>query len=289
MSRDSYQTLYSLPARFLAWCGAKFSDSFAGKVIGLFFSSIRHFWVNSRKGGKATNSLLLNQIYFTGVEAVPLVLLIAWLFGTVVVMQALTVMPKVGFGGFFGNIMVIVIIRELGPVLTAFIVTGRTGAALATFVGNMKVNSEVDSLESMGINSVRYLVMPAVVGAMVGMVCLSALFSAVAITCGFGFAKLAIYFLNMSADIDAAIFFNEIFAAMKITDVVMMIVKPLVFGIIISTLACYNGLKLTTDPRKVPVAAGQTVVSSYALILIADVLLSAFYLGQYARQLQGVI
>lgn len=289
MRRDTYQSLYSAPSRWLAKLGGRLVESSAGKILYLFLSSISHFWNTSRKGGKATNNLLLNQIFFTGVEAIPLVILIGWLLGTVVVMQALTVMPKVGFGGFFGSIMVIVIVRELGPLLTAFIVTGRTGAALATFVGNMKVNSEVDSLESLGINSVRYLVMPAVIGAMVAMVCLNAVFCAVAVLCGLGFAKLAIWLMNMPTALDAGIFFNEIFSAMQVTDVVMLVVKPLIFGTIISTLACYNGLKLTNDTRKVPVAAGQTVVSSYALILIADVLLSSLYLGQYMRQLQGVI
>ena len=289
MRRDPYQSLYSLPGRALAFVGRLFSESSFGSAFRLFLESIRLAVESRRKGFSATNQLFVSQIYFTGVEAIPLIALIAALFGTVVVMEAITVMPKVGFGGFFGNIMVIVVVRELGPVLTALLVTGRSGAALATMIGNMKVNSEVDALESLGINSVSYLVMPAVLGAMVAMFCLNVIFSAVAVIFGFFCAKGAVALLHLPISMDWSYFIDDFIGAMSLTDIVMTAVKPVVFGAIISTLACWNGLRIPLDARKVPVAAGRTVVTSYATVILADLLLSAFYLGQYYRQLQGVL
>ncbi|MBP5350458.1 MAG: ABC transporter permease [Fibrobacterales bacterium] len=289
MRIDPHRSFYAPAARALERLGTLFSRSGFGSAVSLFARLLRLFAESVRRGHQATNQLLVSQIYFTSVEAVPLIALVAALLGTVVVMQALTVMPKVGFGGFFGNIMVIVIIRELGPLFTAFLVTGRSGAALATLIGNMKVDSEVDALESLGIDSVRYLAMPAVIGMMVGMFCLNTVFWSVAVFAGFLFAKASIVLLQIQVNMDLRVFMGEIVGAMGLPDIVMSVVKPVVFGAIISTLACWNGLRIPRDARKVPVATGRTVVVSYVMVILADLLLGAFYLGQYYRQLKGVI
>ena len=276
MRIDPHRSFYAPAARALERLGTLFSRSGFGSAVSLFARLLRLFAESVRRGHQATNQLLVSQIYFTSVEAVPLIALVAALLGTVVVMQALTVMPKVGFGGFFGNIMVIVIIRELGPLFTAFLVTGRSGAALAT-------------LESLGIDSVRYLAMPAVIGMMVGMFCLNTVFWSVAVFAGFLFAKASIVLLQIQVNMDLRVFMGEIVGAMGLPDIVMSVVKPVVFGAIISTLACWNGLRIPRDARKVPVATGRTVVVSYVMVILADLLLGAFYLGQYYRQLKGVI
>ncbi len=185
MRKDPHHPLYSWPSRAVSRVGWLFSNSNPGRILKLFLSAVSIFVESIDKQHRATNQQLLNQIYFTGFQAIPLVAGIAAAFGTVVMVQALTVMPKVGFGGFFGQLMVVVVVRELGPVLTAFLVAGRTGSALATYIGNMKVESEIDALESLGIPALRFLVMPAVIGAMIAMVCLNAIFSATAIGAGF--------------------------------------------------------------------------------------------------------
>ena len=103
MRIDPHRSFYAPAARALERLGTLFSRSGFGSAVSLFARLLRLFAESVRRGHQATNQLLVSQIYFTSVEAVPLIALVAALLGTVVVMQALTVMPKVGFGGFFGG------------------------------------------------------------------------------------------------------------------------------------------------------------------------------------------
>jgi len=93
-------------------------------------------------------------------------------------------MPKFGVSAYFGNILIRVVIRELGPFFTSFVVIGRSGSALATFIGNMRVSKEISALEVMGVDPVRFLIMPAFVAMVVSMVCLSVYFDIIAIIGG---------------------------------------------------------------------------------------------------------
>src|ERR671936_140218 len=107
-----------------------------------------------------------------------------------VITRAGTQLPKVGAGGLLGNIIVVVVIRELGPLLTAFIVVGRSGTAVTTELGIMRVGQEAAALEHMGIRLMEFLVMPRLVGIIVSMLCLTLYFDAVAVLGGFMVAKV---------------------------------------------------------------------------------------------------
>lgn len=103
---------------------------------------------------------LVNQVLFTGVDALIIVGLIALSCGITIAVQATTNMPQIGASEYFGTIMVISVIRELGPFFTSLVVIGRSGAALAAYIGNMRVAKEISALEVMGINLNHFLVMP---------------------------------------------------------------------------------------------------------------------------------
>ena len=100
---------------------------------------------------------VVNQILFTGVDALLIVGLIALCCGVIISVQAMTTMPKFGASGYFGSVMVIRVVRELGPFLTALIVAGRSGAALAAYIGNMRVTKELAALTVMGISPIQFI------------------------------------------------------------------------------------------------------------------------------------
>ncbi len=280
----------SPPARWLDSLGRAFLRSHVGQLALLFLRSLLVL-VLDRRRWRVDLRQIIGQTYFTGIESLPLVFLVGTVFGVVVIVEALTVVPKVGFGNFFGSLMVIVVIRELGPILTAFLLAGRSGSALATYIGSMKVESEVDALETMGIDPVRYLVMPALVGGMLASFLANALFSISAIGAGFLVAKALVAVADsfFSVQLDWAVFSQSILDALRPMDFVMAVVKPLVFAAIITTNACLHASNVQNDVREVPKATSRSVVHSFMLIIVFDLLLSLAYIMEYLRQVNSVI
>ena len=264
--------------------------SLPGKLSVIFFKGIWAFLtIDSRRFRTEFRQIIL-QVYFTGIEAFPLIAIVAILLGSLTITQAVTVMPKVGFSDFFGSLMVIVIIRELGPVLTAFLIAGRTGAALAAYLGNMKVESEVDALETMGIDPIRYLVMPALIGGMIAMLILNTFFSAIAIVVGYVVAKGLISMLQnmLESKLIWDHYWQSILMGLTPTDFLMVIVKPMIFGAIITTNACLFGTTVKNDVREVPKATSRSVVYSFIFVVLADLLLSLVYISDYIRNFNSV-
>ena len=281
---------FSFVGTFFHAVGLMFSNSYVGKLSKLFIRAMASFIFNLKKG-VPTQQQISWQVYFTGVGSFPLIAIVSFLLGSVVILQALTVMPKVGLGDFFGNIMVLVVIRELGPLLTAFLIAGRTGSALATYIGNMKVHNEVDALRTLSIDPIAYLVMPSIFGGMISMIVLTIWFNVIAIIVGYMVAKLSLVFFSEAFDftLQWSIFSQGILNAMSPIDIVLMIVKPLAFGIIITTTACFHGLAIAPDIRNVPKATYSSVVSSFILVVFANVFLSMFYISQYLSQFSRIL
>jgi phospholipid/cholesterol/gamma-HCH transport system permease protein len=277
-------------AKFLSGVGHFFLDSYLGKISIILWKSAGALWQDIRTGRLQVQQII-QQTYFTGVEALPLVGLIALLLGSLTILQAMTVMPKVGFSDFFGSLMVIVINRELGPILTAFIIAGRTGSALAAYLSYMKVGQEIDALESMGIDPIRFLVMPAAVGAMLAVLTCTVFFNAIAIFMGFFSVKMFTLFFPdvFPIELQWSIYSNSLLGALSWPDLVMTLVKPLFFGAIISANAAYYGISIRRDIRQVPQAASKSVVSSFIIIVIGDIILSSIYIVEYMSNLSGVL
>jgi phospholipid/cholesterol/gamma-HCH transport system permease protein len=199
--------------------------------------------------------------------------------------------PKVGFGNFFGNLMIIAIVRELGPILTGFLIAGRSGSSLTTRIASMKVNSEVDALETLGISHIRFLVMPALIGGIIAMLIANCFFCLSAIGTGFLISKIATIVLEgfFKVQLDWSSYSLSILAALKPVDFIMGFLKPCIFASIIVTNACYYGTRIQNDPRAVPIATSQSVVSSFFLIVASDLPLSFAYILEYINSVSSVI
>jgi phospholipid/cholesterol/gamma-HCH transport system permease protein len=247
--------------------------SFVKTIYGmteLFYDTMSELFRSGKKGYLSSVKQIVSQILFTGVEAFWLVGVIGLLCGITIIIQATTTMPKFGVGEYFGKILIIVVIRELGPFFTSLVVVGRSGAALAAFIGNMRVAKELSALETMGIDPVRFLVMPAFVGMVVSMVCLAVYFDIIAIIGGYFIARI-------NVEIPFGIFITTVLDALSAKEIIISTVKNMLFGSIIATVSCYYGL-MVNNVREVPQAALKSVVSSMiATIVINMIVTIGFY------------
>jgi phospholipid/cholesterol/gamma-HCH transport system permease protein len=239
--------------------------------VSLFLSGFKK--VGNRKDSFKT---YITQTYLTGVEAVPQIAILAAIVGAITILQAVTVMPKLGGGDALGGVMVAVVIRELGPLMTALFIAGRSGSALSTYIGSMKMMQEVDALKAMGVDPLHYLIMPVFFATLTSMFCLTMLFNLVAILGGY----LIVWITNIvipgifTAHLSLPIFTEKIFDSIGLLDIGYAVVKPLIFGMFISVIACFHGMSVGLDVRQVPKATRVTVVHSFILIIVIDLLLS---------------
>jgi phospholipid/cholesterol/gamma-HCH transport system permease protein len=246
-------------------------------IGSLLVSTLGILFRPSRSSIMAVLSQLSRQMLYTGVEAVGLVSAIAFVAGSTIIMQAMTNMPKFGVSEYFGNILVIAVVRELGPFFTSIVVIGRSGSALASHIGTMRVNKEVSALEVMGIDSIYFLVMPALAGMVGSMICLNVYFDLVAIIGG-------LWVAGFTVDIPFTIFFSKVLDALSPMDIAISTLKSIVFGAIIATVSCHYGLKVVTV-RGVPQAAIKSVVGSMTGIIVVSVVVTVAMImgGFYAR------
>ncbi|MBN1114279.1 MAG: ABC transporter permease [Oligoflexia bacterium] len=210
------------------------------------------------------------QVYFTGVQALPLIAVLALLVGGLVIIQSISQLSKIGAGETLGNLMVVIVIRELSPLVTAFVITARSGTAIASEVGNMKVNGEVDALESMGISQIQYMVAPRFFGGVIATIALAFYFNVVAILGGFVGAS---FFLDVfSVDF----YFSSIVDALTIGDFSAFFIKNLVGGAMIFLISVTHGLRVRGASTEVPVAAIKAVVHSLIFFVSFNVMVTLF-------------
>jgi phospholipid/cholesterol/gamma-HCH transport system permease protein len=246
------------------WAASLWKMVFA--VTALLYDTITVLFVGGKKGIASSLKQITNQILFTGVEAFWLVGIIGLLCGITIIIQAMTNMPKFGVGEYFGNILILVVIRELGPFFTSLVVVGRSGSALATYIGNMRVSKELSALEVMGIDPVRFIVMPAFVGMLISMVCLSVYFDVIAIIGGYFIAQVKV-------NIPFGFFMSTVLDALRPQDIIISMTKNVLFGAIIALMSCYYGLAVR-NMREVPQAALKSVVSCMITTLLINILVT---------------
>ena len=271
-----------------------------GQLIALFFRTIASIFDKSHNFKNDSRNIIL-QTYFTGVEILLPLFIVATLFGAVVIFYVISLTGKMGFAGNVGDLIVVVIIRELSPIITAFLIAGRTGSSLTTYIGSMSIDSEVDALATMGINPIRYLVMPSVIGGTIATIIMNIVFCASAIGAGFIVTKGIIFITGITPFLQSftanapnwQITWNfissEVLNALSIQDFILTILKPLVFGIIITTNACYQALNIKRDIRQVPKATSRSVITSFLYIVLADAVFLLIFIQTYMQNISTII
>jgi len=209
------------------------------------------------------------QIYFTGIEALAPITAIATLSGIVVTTQ---ITSLAGHDiGLTAKIMLWVVVRELGPLLTAIVIIARSSSATASELATMKIRGEIDSLRRMGIHPGDYLVLPRVAGITLSVITVTFYFQMTAIVMGYAFASLVGYlpFIKSLAGIVSILSMKEVLASLT---------KAVVFGLVISTTSCYFGLRARASPTAVPQAATGAVMRNLLTVFALDGILTyAFF------------
>ena len=219
---------------------------------------------------RAVRTVLWRQIYFTGAQAMALAFVVAMLVGVAVVLQARVWLTEVGQSALLGPILVAVIVRELAPLLVGVIVIMRSGSAIATELGNMTVQGEVRLLMALGIDPLRYLVLPRVAGLVVAFVCLDVLFTVAAFATG--------YFASLLTSIQAADLFDfttDVLESLRAVDVLNPIAKSLLAPLVIGTICCHAGLACGSASTEVPKAGTRALAGSMIALFTVCVLITA--------------
>ena len=253
----------------IAWVGRKTIAgwTYLAALATLFAQALLDLLMPPRQGRGETFRVLVRQILFTGVDALPVTTVMALLLGIIIVTQAGTQLPRLGAGALVGSIIVVTVIRELGPLVTAFIVVGRSGSAIATELGNMSVTREIVALRLMGIAVGRFVVMPRMVGTVVSMLCLTIYFDVVAVFGGYLVADA-----QLTIPLDA--FAGSVVRALSTTDVLMTVLKGLGFGSAVAAVCCYHGLAVRSSSTEVPQQTTRAMINSFVLCLLIDVVVT---------------
>lgn len=253
----------------LEWFGQKAIDgwNYFNSLGSLVYLSLGDLLTAKRKGQGEAFRVIARQILFTGVDAMPVISGIALMLGIIVITQAGTQLPRFGAGDMVGNIIVVVVIRELGPLLTAFIVVGRSGTAITTELGNMRVSREVVALELMGIRVTRFIVMPRMAGMVLSLICLTLYFDLVSVLGGFFVAKIV-----LTVPFEA--FADGISRSLSFVDVMVTLSKGVVFGGAVASVCSYHGLSVQASYTEVPQQTTRAMINSVTICLALDILIT---------------
>jgi phospholipid/cholesterol/gamma-HCH transport system permease protein len=217
--------------------------------------------------GLRSMRLVVDQMYIIGVQSVTLVLIVSVFTGAVAAVQAAYQFANVVPLKYIGSVIMRSVIIELGPVLTALIVGGRVGAAIAAELGTMRVTEQIDALEAMAVNPVRYLVVPRVVAAVVMLPILVMIADAVGIFGGYVVSVT-------SVGVSTHTYVQALQDFFYVKDLVSGIIKAVFFGAIIGWMGCYHGFRTEGGAEGVGIATTRAVVSACVLVLISDYVLA---------------
>lgn len=204
----------------------------------------------------------INAAVEAGIAALPIVGLVAFLIGVILSFQAAIGMQQFGAVSFVGPLAALGIVREMGPLITAILLAGRSSAAFAAEIGTMTVNSEVDALVSGGLSPIRFLVVPRV---------LAGILVAPILTL---FADIVSIFSSMLTMLIYGIpfvnFYNGMLSAVDVEDILSGLLKAILFGVVVSAMGCLRGMQTGTGAAAVGISATRAVVSSIVMIVIVD-------------------
>lgn len=248
------------------------------ELFSLFYLSLRSGLINRAQSYRTILSVVCSQIYFTGFQALPLISVLAAAAGGVVVLQSTSQFSLLGGGDAIGQLMVMVVVREIAPLMTALIVIARSGTAVASELGNMKVNREIQALESMGINSLSFIIFPRLVGGVISVICLSLYFL-------FGSILGGLVVARGLQGLPIEFYFNSITQAFTHADVWLFLLKNLFSGVIIFTIASYQGMQVKLGPHEVPQVTTKAVMDSIVAVIVFNLSVTTIYYLSTLKQL----
>lgn len=212
----------------------------------------------------------MQQLALIGVNAVPIVSLIALLMGLILGMQSAHQLRQFGATLFIADLVGVATTRELGPLITAIVVAGRSGSAIAAEIGTMVVTEEIDALRTMGLHPTRYLFVPRILAVTIAVPLLAVISNTISILGGM---LIGVVHLGIGPQT----YLDRTVQALVMDDVVTGLVKAMVFGLLIGNVGVYEGYHVRGGAEGVGRATTQSVVSAIFLIIVADAVFTAIF------------
>ncbi len=216
---------------------------------------------------------VINQGVKIGVNALPIVALIAFLIGFILALQSAAQLRQFGANIYVADLVAVAMVSEMGPLITAILVAGRSGAAITAEIATMKVSEEIDALQVMGVDPLPYLIVPKLYALVIALPLLTVFANVIGIIGG---AVIGVTYL----DIDFMPFFKEVLEALRYKEIFTGMVKSVTFAVIILLTATYFGLKAKGGAEGVGKVTTSSVVASIFFVIVADSILGLiFYFG----------
>ncbi|EDY87033.1 ABC transporter permease protein [gamma proteobacterium HTCC5015] len=252
---------------------------FLFELLRLIYLGVRTSWFEQGYASRARLAVIGAQVYHTGFKALGTATPLAVVAGALVIFQASNQLYIVGGREHIGQIVIMIVVRELAPLVTAFIVIARSGTAVATEVANMRANHEIESLEALGIHPYAYVVFPRIMAGMIATICLAFYFMVAAMYGG--------YFVTVPwSNLNVSTYFYALDEAIQIRDYVLFITKTLVSGALIFSISCYYGLQVKQGHDEVPIATTRAVIHALSYIIFFNLAASVvFYVYEYLGRL----
>lgn len=210
--------------------------------------------------------VLLKQIYFTGIQAVPAITISGLLIGLIIVLQTVAI-AGAGSSNLISKILLWLILKEIGPFFTGLIILARSGSAISTELATMKLGREIEYLEAMGIKPEEYLITPRIYGVVCSAVFLSIYFQLSALFGG-------IFLATLMSGIPFSDYGNAIISQFSFKDIAISLVKSAIFGFAISMLCVWQGLSVKRSPTEIPQRATKAVTGSLFSLFMIDVIMN---------------
>jgi phospholipid/cholesterol/gamma-HCH transport system permease protein len=211
---------------------------------------------------------IVQQVYYIGARSTMIIMLVSFFTGMVLGLQSYHALVKFGAQGALGTLVALTLVRELGPVLTAIMIAARAGSAITAEIGIQRISEQIDALDTMRIDPLRYLISPRITASIISFPLLTAMFDLVGIIGGYVSGVLLL-------GANASTYVYRVQTSMDMKDVTDGFIKAIVFAVIVSTVCCYQGYftHMRTDShgaKAVGLSTTSAVVLSCVLILVSD-------------------
>ncbi len=236
---------HSLYRRFERWM-----------LFGVFITKIlRSTLRNGRRAFSVQLQVTSIQIYFTCIQALPIVFFLSLFVVAVFISQADNFIDNSEASKWVANLFVLIVVRELAPLLTTLVVVGRSGTAIASELASMTANEEIHALEMMGVDPIHYLVIPRLIALTISVVCLSIMFSLFSL-----FFAMVLGFYNQG--ISPVSFMQGVTGFLTGFDILLNLVKSALFGMLVALICSFCGLSTRGMQTEIPQATTHAVISS---------------------------
>ena len=250
---------------------AVYAIRYLGGASGLVLETGKWIWCSTiQRQTRFGRPALYSQLVRLGVRAIGVILLVNCCIGLILALQMAPPLDEFGQVETVANIIAVAVFRELGPLITAIVLTGIGGAAIAAELGTMVVGEEIEALEVHALNPIRFLVMPRMIAVTISLAVLCIIGELIAVGAGWWTGVFVL-------DIPSTIYIDNTIEQLKLSDFFTGIIKAGLFGLLIGMIACYNGLSVMGGASGVGRATTNTVVHSIVTIIFADLIFTSIF------------